>query len=353
MLRSPSTGLSEPSVYRSVHLGERSGLGRLRRAGPRPKANSDPLGVGTFPSGWDERGGVSCIDTHVEASAMPCPSATRRGGGHGPSNPRCRIAPRTVSSAPLSNHERLRSGRRTGSRRISAARQGAARSRAAAATVVHRSAGPRASADGGRSAGHHRRPAGRPGRTAGRWPSPAGTAQIGYVAGPGAHTPTPDRRRGRRATRCPPSCPGPDLEARRGVRTAARILLEVGDGSAFPTAGHLAAYAGLAPVTRRSGSSIRGEHPPRGGNKQLKRALFLSAFAALADPPHAPTTTASEPPGSDTTPPSPAWPAAAPTSATRCSATAPSTSPSGLTHPNPPTEPVGCASLRRPQLRTH
>ncbi|RKF27634.1 transposase, partial [Micromonospora globbae] len=45
-----------------------------------------------------------------------------------------------------------------------------------------------------------------------------------------------------------------------------------------------AAYAGLAPVTRRSGSSIRGEHPPRGGNKQLKRAFFLAAFAALADP---------------------------------------------------------------------
>ncbi|MFV2028516.1 IS110 family transposase, partial [Micromonospora sp. LOL_028] len=69
-----------------------------------------------------------------------------------------------------------------------------------------------------------------------------------------------------------------------GVRTAARILLEVGDGTSFPTPGHLAAYAGLAPVTRRSGTSIRGEHPPKGGNKQLKRAFFLSAFAALADP---------------------------------------------------------------------
>lgn len=70
-----------------------------------------------------------------------------------------------------------------------------------------------------------------------------------------------------------------------GVRTAARILLEVGDASSFPSAGHLAAYAGLAPVTRRSGISIRGEHPPRSGNKHLKRALFLSAFAALrADP---------------------------------------------------------------------
>nr|BFE57404.1 hypothetical protein GCM10020063_019300 [Dactylosporangium thailandense] len=70
-----------------------------------------------------------------------------------------------------------------------------------------------------------------------------------------------------------------------GVRTAARILLEVGDGTAFPTPGHLAAYAGLAPVTRRSGSSIRGEHPPKGGNKQLKRAFFLAAFASLSHPP--------------------------------------------------------------------
>lgn len=69
-----------------------------------------------------------------------------------------------------------------------------------------------------------------------------------------------------------------------GVRTAARILLEVGDGSAFKSAGHLAAYAGIAPVTHRSGSSIRGEHPARSGNRKLKRALFLSAFAALGDP---------------------------------------------------------------------
>lgn len=68
-----------------------------------------------------------------------------------------------------------------------------------------------------------------------------------------------------------------------GVRTAARLLTEVA-GKEFPTAGHLAAYAGLAPVTRRSGTSIRGEHPSRRGNKILKRALFLSAFAALRDP---------------------------------------------------------------------
>ncbi|MFG3621360.1 IS110 family transposase [Nocardia sp. NPDC047654] len=69
-----------------------------------------------------------------------------------------------------------------------------------------------------------------------------------------------------------------------GVRTGARILLEVGDGSAFASAGHLASYAGIAPVTHRSGSSIRGESPARSGNHKLKRALFLSAFAALHDP---------------------------------------------------------------------
>lgn len=68
-----------------------------------------------------------------------------------------------------------------------------------------------------------------------------------------------------------------------GVRTATRILTEV-VGKDFPTPGHLAAYAGLAPVTRRSGTSIRGEQRPRGGNRRLKRSLFLSAFASLSDP---------------------------------------------------------------------
>ena len=68
-----------------------------------------------------------------------------------------------------------------------------------------------------------------------------------------------------------------------GIRTEARILTEI-VGKDFATAGHLASYAGLAPVTWRSGTSIRGDHPSRKGNKILKRALFLSAFAALKDP---------------------------------------------------------------------
>jgi transposase len=69
-----------------------------------------------------------------------------------------------------------------------------------------------------------------------------------------------------------------------GVRTGARILLEIGDASAFATSAHLAAYAGIAPVSRISGTSIKGEHPARTGNRKLKRAFFLAAFAALSDP---------------------------------------------------------------------
>jgi transposase len=69
-----------------------------------------------------------------------------------------------------------------------------------------------------------------------------------------------------------------------GVRTAITWLTIVGDGTTFPTAGHLAAYAGLAPVTRKSGSSIRGETRNQRGNHALKSALFLSAFASLGDP---------------------------------------------------------------------
>ncbi|KJF22679.1 UNVERIFIED_ORG: transposase IS116/IS110/IS902 family protein [Nocardia globerula] len=60
-------------------------------------------------------------------------------------------------------------------------------------------------------------------------------------------------------------------------------LAQVGDDSAFASTAHLAAYAGIAPATHCSGTSIHREHPARSGNRKLKRALFLSAFAALHD----------------------------------------------------------------------
>jgi transposase len=69
-----------------------------------------------------------------------------------------------------------------------------------------------------------------------------------------------------------------------GPRTGARILAEIGDGSAFADGSKLAAYAGLAPVTRQSGTSLAAETRSRRGNHRLKNAMFLAAFASLRDP---------------------------------------------------------------------
>lgn len=80
-----------------------------------------------------------------------------------------------------------------------------------------------------------------------------------------------------------------------GVRTTARVLLDIGDGSAFPTAGHLAAYAGLAPITRRSGLSIRGEHPARGGNKTSNTPSSSPPSRACPTPSAEPTMTPNAP----------------------------------------------------------
>ena len=83
------------------------------------------------------------------------------------------------------------------------------------------------------------------------------------------------------------SCPSGELLASMpgiGPRTGARILAEVGDGSAFASGSKLAAYAGLAPVTRQSSTSLAGESRSRRGNHRLKNAMFLAAFASLRDP---------------------------------------------------------------------
>jgi transposase len=51
-----------------------------------------------------------------------------------------------------------------------------------------------------------------------------------------------------------------------GVRTASVLLVTASDGTSFPSAANLASYAGLAPTTTSSGTSIHSEHAPRGGN---------------------------------------------------------------------------------------
>lgn len=70
-----------------------------------------------------------------------------------------------------------------------------------------------------------------------------------------------------------------------GPRLGARIAVEIGAISRFPTASQLAAYAGLGPTPRHSGTSLRANVPSRFGNHRLKNAFFLAAFASLRHPP--------------------------------------------------------------------
>lgn len=84
------------------------------------------------------------------------------------------------------------------------------------------------------------------------------------------------------------------------VVTAATLPATVGTG--FPAA-RLASYADFAPTTKSSGTFIHGEHAPTSGGRQLKRAMFLSAFAALHVPAsRTPATTHAEPAGGHTGP---------------------------------------------------
>lgn len=72
-----------------------------------------------------------------------------------------------------------------------------------------------------------------------------------------------------------------------GPRTGARTLAEIGDPNRFADGGRLAAYAGLAPVDRRSGRSINSSSQSRSGNHRLKNAMFLAAFVAAQHDPAA------------------------------------------------------------------
>jgi len=66
-----------------------------------------------------------------------------------------------------------------------------------------------------------------------------------------------------------------------GPLLGAELLVEIGDVSRFPSAGHLAAYAGIAPVSRDSGKSTGNRMRARGGNKRLKKAMYHAAFVSI------------------------------------------------------------------------
>jgi transposase len=69
-----------------------------------------------------------------------------------------------------------------------------------------------------------------------------------------------------------------------GPLLAAELLVAVGDLGSFPDAGHLAAYAGLAPVPRDSGRRTNNLHPPKRYNRSLRRVFYLSALSSLSAP---------------------------------------------------------------------
>jgi transposase len=66
-----------------------------------------------------------------------------------------------------------------------------------------------------------------------------------------------------------------------GEQTAAAILSEIMHWSVFESPRQLAAYAGLTPRERSSGSSVRGKPGlSRVGNRRLRKALYMPAMAA-------------------------------------------------------------------------
>ena len=66
-----------------------------------------------------------------------------------------------------------------------------------------------------------------------------------------------------------------------GKLTAAKLLGEIQNIRSFESAAQLAAYAGVTPRQRRSGSSVRGKSRlVKTGNANLRKALFMPALVA-------------------------------------------------------------------------
>ncbi len=64
--------------------------------------------------------------------------------------------------------------------------------------------------------------------------------------------------------------------------TAALLLAEITDITQYRSARQIAAYAGLVPRERHSGSSVRGRtRLSKIGNARLRRALYFPAITAL------------------------------------------------------------------------
>lgn len=65
-----------------------------------------------------------------------------------------------------------------------------------------------------------------------------------------------------------------------GPSGAARLLIDVGDITRFPTKGHFASWNGTAPLDASSGDQIR-HRLSRAGNRQINRTLHIMATVQL------------------------------------------------------------------------
>jgi transposase len=68
-----------------------------------------------------------------------------------------------------------------------------------------------------------------------------------------------------------------------GPSGAARLLVEVGDVTRFPSRHHFASWTGTAPIDASSGDNVR-HRLSRGGNRQINRVLHIMATVQLRNP---------------------------------------------------------------------
>jgi transposase len=68
-----------------------------------------------------------------------------------------------------------------------------------------------------------------------------------------------------------------------GPSGAARLLVEVGDITRFPSRAHFASWNGTAPIDASSGDHVR-HRPSRAGNRQINRTRHIMAVVQLRNP---------------------------------------------------------------------
>jgi transposase len=71
-----------------------------------------------------------------------------------------------------------------------------------------------------------------------------------------------------------------------GFRLGAEFLAAVGDPALIGSADQLAAWAGLAPVSRDSGKRTGRLHTPKRYSRRLRRVMYMSALTAIRSDPH-------------------------------------------------------------------